>query len=125
MFETRCIAKLVVDAGAPLSVLSVHFGINRREQENASDTVCAEISDSRCILMGDFNVLPQSKILKPVRERMLDAADGRGNMYTFPSNGPSMKLDYIFVSNDINVISADIPEIVASDHRPHTADLEL
>ena len=31
----------------------------------------------------------------------------------------------IFVSQDVEVTSADIPAIVASDHRPHTASLEL
>lgn len=31
------------------------------------------------------------------------------------------KTDYIFVSKDFEVLAADIPAIVASDHRPHTA----
>ena len=125
LFETRCIAKLTVDADGPLNVMSVHFGLNRGEQESAADTVCSEITESRCVLMGDFNVLPASKILIPVREKMRDTAEGRENMFTFPSNSPKMKIDYIFVSKDINVISSDIPEIVASDHRPHTADIEI
>jgi endonuclease/exonuclease/phosphatase (EEP) superfamily protein YafD len=32
-----------------------------------------------------------------------------------------VKIDYIFVSKDVEVVSANIPAIVASDHRPHTA----
>ncbi len=36
-----------------------------------------------------------------------------------------MKIDYIFVSKDLKVESADIPEIVSSDHRPHIATIEL
>ena len=31
------------------------------------------------------------------------------------------KIDYIFVSRDAEVLEADIPVVVASDHRPHTA----
>lgn len=40
---------------------------------------------------------------------------------SFPSDAPNRKIDYIFVSNDVSVLDADIPPIVASDHRPHTA----
>ena len=35
------------------------------------------------------------------------------------------KIDYIFVSPDIKIKSADIPEIIASDHRPHIAVIEV
>ena len=42
---------------------------------------------------------------------------------SFPSDKPEIKIDYIFVSHDIGVLSADIPEIIASDHRPHIAEV--
>jgi endonuclease/exonuclease/phosphatase (EEP) superfamily protein YafD len=38
---------------------------------------------------------------------------------------PHRKIDYIFVSHDIEIISADIPAIVASDHRPHIAEVHF
>jgi endonuclease/exonuclease/phosphatase family metal-dependent hydrolase len=40
------------------------------------------------------------------------------------SDFPSIKIDYIFVSRDLNVQCADIPEIISSDHRPHIATIE-
>jgi endonuclease/exonuclease/phosphatase family metal-dependent hydrolase len=36
-----------------------------------------------------------------------------------------MKIDYVFVTPDLKVVAADIPAIVASDHRPHTAELYM
>jgi len=46
-------------------------------------------------------------------------------LLSYPSDKPKEKIDYIFVSSDFMVISADIPEIVASDHRPHIAEIEV
>jgi endonuclease/exonuclease/phosphatase family metal-dependent hydrolase len=76
--------------------------------------------------MGDFNLLPDSPLLVPIRERMRDTAEVFGaQKLSFPSDNPEIKIDYIFVSRDIEVVTADIPEIVVSDHRPHTAELKV
>ena len=76
--------------------------------------------------MGDFNVLPEDDVLKPIRERMKDAADCFDKpLLSFPSDEPDRKIDYIFVSPDIEIVSADIPAIVVSDHRPHTAVINV
>ena len=65
-------------------------------------------------------------ILNPIRERMLDtAALFDSEKLSFPSDEPRCKIDYVFVSPDIKILSADIPPIVASDHRPHTATVEM
>ena len=57
---------------------------------------------------------------------MKDTADLFGDeKLSFPSDKPRCKIDYIFVSPDIEIVSADIPEIIASDHRPHTAVIKL
>jgi endonuclease/exonuclease/phosphatase family metal-dependent hydrolase len=85
-----------------------------------------EISDEKCILMGDFNVTPDDKVLEPIRAKMKDTAElFSEEKLSFPSDNPKMKIDYIFVSPDIEVVSADIPGIVASDHRPHTAKINI
>ena len=76
--------------------------------------------------MGDFNVTPDEHCLNPIRERMKDTASVfTEEKLSFPSDNPNRKIDYIFVSKDIEVISADIPPIVASDHRPHIATINL
>ena len=121
-YETRCLLKAKLAGG--ITVLVTHFGLNPDEQENAVQTILQHITDEKCILMGDFNVLPDNPVLKSIRARMVDVSDFiRGDKNTFPSDVPDRKIDYIFVTHDIEVLRAEVPPIVASDHRPHTAEI--
>lgn len=123
-YETRCLLKAKLDCG--ITVLIIHFGLNRDEQKNAVATVLDHIENEKCILMGDFNVTPENDVLDPIRKRMKDTAELFGEpQLSFPSDKPDRKIDYIFVSPDVEVIAADIPAIVVSDHRPHTATVSL
>jgi endonuclease/exonuclease/phosphatase family metal-dependent hydrolase len=123
-YETRCVLKAKLAGG--ITVLACHFGLNPDEQENAVATICQHLVDEKCILMGDFNVLPEDPVLDPIRARMKDTADLFGHpLLSFPSDAPDRKIDYIFVSKDVEVLTADIPAIVASDHRPHTAEITI
>ena len=121
-YETRCLLKAKLQNG--FTVLVTHFGLNPDEQENAVTTVLKHLTDEKCILMGDFNVTPDNPVLAPIRARMKDTADAfPAPLLSFPSDQPEIKIDYVFVSPDVEVLSADIPAAVASDHRPHTADI--
>ena len=123
-YETRCVLKATLEGG--VTVLVTHFGLNPDEQENAVRTVLAHTVQEKCILMGDFNVVPSDPVLAPIREKMTDTASAfEGERFSVPSDAPTKKIDYIFVSKDVTVMAADIPAIVASDHRPHTAEVEL
>ena len=73
----------------------------------------------------DFNVEPDSKLLLPIRSILKDTASlFNEEKLSFPSDKPDRKIDYIFVSQDVEIVSADIPRIVASDHRPHLAEVK-
>lgn len=121
-YETRCLLKAKLANG--YTVLVIHFGLNPDEQENAVQTVLAHLEPEKCILMGDFNVTPDNPVLNPIRERMKDTASGFSQpLFSFPSDAPDRKIDYIFVSPDIEIENADIPACVASDHRPHIASV--
>ena len=123
-YETRCVLKAHLEGG--ITVLVSHFGLNPDEQELAVKTVLENKVEQRCILMGDFNMQPQDPILQPIFAKMKDTAVCfTGEKFSFPSDAPNKKIDYIFVSRDVEVLAADIPAIVASDHRPHTADLAI
>ena len=123
-YETRCLLKAKLENG--ITVLVVHFGLNRDEQENAVKVVLKNLEEEKCILMGDFNVTPENDVLNPIRAFMKDTADTFNRpLLSFPSDNPDRKIDYIFVTQDIDVLNADIPEIVASDHRPHVATLNI
>ncbi len=121
-YETRCLLKTELENG--YTVLVTHFGLNEDEQKNAVETVLANLKDEKCILMGDFNITPENEILKPIRERMKDTAVCFSSpLLSFPSDKPEIKIDYIFVSSDVEILNADIPSVVASDHRPHIAEV--
>lgn len=123
-YETRCLLKATLEGG--ITVLAVHFGLNPDEQANAVRTIVENLEEETCILMGDFNVMPDDEVLQPIRQRMIDTATCFSQpLLSWPSDQPREKLDYIFVSPDIRVVSADIPAIMASDHRPHTAEIAI
>ena len=126
-YESRCILKAKIDTPeGVLNVLISHFGLNSDEAENAVRTVVENLDGEKCVLMGDFNLTPESPILAPIRERLFDTAElFAGDRLSYPSDDPDRKIDYIFTSRDLRVLSADIPPIVASDHRPYTAEIEL
>ena len=125
-YETRCLLKAVIDVGDGLNVLVSHFGLNPDEHENAVETVIANISKTHCVLMGDFNMEPDNPILHPLMQKLRDTAQYFPvPKCSFPSDNPRVKIDYIFVSKDLSVQRADIPEIISSDHRPHIATIEL
>lgn len=123
-YETRCVLKAKLEGD--ITVLITHIGLNPDEQENAVQTIIENIAPQRCILMGDFNMRPNNPILNPIRERMIDTAQYFDvPKLSYPSDVPDIKIDYIFVSPDIEVVEADIPAIVAADHRPHTAKIKI
>ena len=122
-YETRCVLKAELENG--MTVMVCHFGLNPDEQESAVQTIVKNLVPEKCILMGDFNVEPDNPVLDPIRARMKDTAEMFPEpRLSYPSDAPVQKIDYIFVSPDMNVLSADIPAIVASDHRPHLAEVE-
>lgn len=120
-------AKLNID-GKPLTVLATHFGLSPAEAENAVKTVCelAERLDGPIILMGDFNLTPDSELLKPLEKHYYDTAAllPTGNSFTFPSDAPDRKIDYIY-SRDIKVTAARVCDEAISDHRALEIELEF
>ena len=125
-YETRCILKAKIDVCGELNILVSHFGLNKDEQKNAVNIVLENLPNEKCVLMGDFNMKPRNRILKPIKERLYDTAEKfDSKKLSYPSDKPKVKIDYIFVSKDLCVKSADIKEIISSDHRPHLATINL
>ena len=124
LYETRCLLKAELENG--VTVLVTHFGLNPDEHQNAVDTILPHLKSEKCILMGDFNVQPDNPVLAPIYARMKDTAKAfSAPLLSWPSDAPVKKIDYVFVSPDIEVVRADIPACVASDHRPHIAEIVL
>ena len=127
-YETRCILKADFDVAAGFSVYVSHFGLAVSEKRNAVKTLIQLIDkqEKPYVFMGDLNMTPDNELLQPIYNRLIDTANVFNNTkLSFPSDQPRVKIDYIFTSKDIRVISADVPSIVVSDHRPHIAVLEI
>lgn len=124
-YETRCVAKAVFPG---VTILTTHFGLNPEEAKNAAETVCAEVKKAKSpvILTGDFNLHPEDPILISIRALLTDTADAFSRpQFSYPSDVPEEKIDYIFTSPSVKTTFAAIPPMVASDHRPYFAILEI
>ena len=123
-YETRCLLKAEIEGG--VTVLVTHMGLHPDERKNAVVTVLEQITETKCVLMGDFNMKPSDPTLSPICNAMQDSLTLFDSAkLSHPSVNPKDRIDFIFVSRDGKVLSADVPEIVASDHRPHTAEVEF
>ena len=123
-YETRCLLKAEIEGG--ITVFVTHMGLHSEERQSAVETIIGQKKKEKCVLMGDFNLVPNDPILLPIYDVMQDTAKAFDSAkLSFPSDAPRVKIDYIFVSRDAKIISADIPAIVASDHRPHLAEVDF
>ena len=122
-YETRAILKAELESG--LRVLVTHVGLNPDEQENAISTLKPLLRREKCILMGDFNMEPDNPLIAEISREICDTGSMiEGDSRTFPSDLPTRKIDYIFLSPDIRVKRVFVPELIVSDHRPIVADIE-
>lgn len=128
--ETRCILHAVVMLeGKETDIYATHFGLANSEKKNAIATLLPLLENIKrpTVLMGDFNI-PQGDIrLKPIEEKLhntfAECADK--NTFSWPSgesfrNGAErVMIDYIYVSEHFKSVKTEVPEIIASDHKPY------
>ncbi len=84
------------------------------------------------VFCGDFNTLPSSPLYRKLKENFKDTqykssiGNPRG---TFSARFPTARIDYIFVNEEINVLSSYVPSTeltrIASDHLPLITDLQI
>lgn len=123
-FETRAIIKSEFE-DLDLTALVTHFGLNSSEQENALKTTLDTLSNikNKYVFMGDLNMEPTNEKIKTIKNILIDTVPFNGP--TFPSDFPTRKIDYIFISKDITLIDAKIIKKIVSDHLAHYAEIKL
>ena len=81
------------------------------------------------IILGDWNMKPHSKSWKNMIKYYLDAwtVTNLDKGYTYPSTRPKLRLDYIFVTKEINVLQTKVitKQRESSDHLPLFAKVKL
>ncbi len=119
-YETRCILKADIDVLGGMTVYVSHFGLANGEKANAVKEVMRRIGENskRNILMGDFNMKSDDDIIRPLYDILKDTASiCDEDLYTFPSDNPRCKIDYIFVSEDFEVCDTSVSDKIGSDHK--------
>lgn len=116
--------RLDVD-GEALEVFVTHWGMTETVRFNHIKETAAFMNEypGKSLLMGDLNAIPEEHNIIALKSRLID---GTGDdAYTFDAGNPTRKIDYIFVSRNIDISNGTVINTTASDHRPMMADLEL
>ncbi len=127
-----------VIGGEPVEIVSTHLGVTRRERQiQSGELVGPEWLGSPSmgpvrVFCGDLNAVPNATTYRRFARRMRDSQKqlpGHRPMPTFPSTLPFLRLDHVFVSDDVRVLGVTVPHDArarrASDHLPLIVDLEL
>ncbi len=130
LVEARGLLEVDVQVNnSALSCFVTHLSFTPLQHLKQSTYIIEEVKKKRnpTIVMGDWNMKPYSASWREVSSYLIDVNNGQGHNHTFPSNRPFMKLDYIFVSKELKVVSAKAlkTDILASDHLPYLAEIEI
>lgn len=124
-YESRVITKF---SFKDFNIFSTHFGLAKSEQENAYKALMNNLDDKKSIFIGDLNMTPDNEIINKIKNTFIDSTEyinTLSNNYTFPSINPIKKIDYIFVSKSIKIISSEVINYIYSDHLPIETIIEI
>jgi endonuclease/exonuclease/phosphatase family metal-dependent hydrolase len=110
-------------------LLNTHLGLTRQEQAIQTEALLGEDwlanpeMGSDIVLCGDFNFTARTGAHLALTRMLRDAqlCLPRRPRPTFPALWPLLRIDHVFVSRNLEVTSAEVPNglaRVASDHRP-------
>lgn len=116
-------ATIDVGAGQDLLFIVTHYhhlenGSAERQQQSP-EIIKFWNNRPRTVFVGDLNATPDAPEIRMLRDAGLKdafAAVGQGNGYTYASDEPYQRIDYIWTSPDLAVRDLVIPASTASDH---------
>lgn len=123
--EQRGILHTVIKVGKKnLNIVNVHLGLGKEEREIQLQELIDFVNgfeDEPFIVVGDFNegsIMMDNNIMKDVAKEM-----NKSNILTFATGLD--RIDYIFVSPNIEVLDYEVLIKSMSDHYPIVAKLRL
>lgn len=133
----RSIQNSILDInGKRLQIINVH-GIWNKDKIGdertikQSEFILSKIIDNiPCIVLGDFNLLPEAESIKLINNKMINLIDKYNIKTTRPNfddglDKGDLVCDYIFVNDKIRVNDFKVLESDASDHLPLLLDFEI
>jgi endonuclease/exonuclease/phosphatase family metal-dependent hydrolase len=121
---------LVTMRGIPVRVFTTHLQHTSQQERLAQvAAIRKRISTARepVILTGDLNAGPDTPEIDAITQDLVDAwaEAGVGPGYTYSTENPHARIDYVLHSNNVTTCSAAVLSTAGSDHLPVTADLAL
>ena len=132
LFILRGFITALIDIGndQKIKVINTHFHhvegeteIRQLQSETIVDFLNS-IDNNNIILLGDLNAEPgEQEIATLYQAKLLDTAVRLDPelAYTFASDHPSQRIDYILITQDLRVGDVQVPLSIASDHLPVVA----
>jgi endonuclease/exonuclease/phosphatase family metal-dependent hydrolase len=129
LFLLRGFTQVSIDLGESyLNVIATHFhhvdegsDVRISQAEQLLDFWAGQLDT---IIAGDFNARPASvEMQMMLAAGLTDSLSGRddASVYTYHSAHPYQRIDYIWVSPDIQVLDSEVIFTTASDHHPVVA----
>lgn len=96
-----------------------HTG-NIRSEQIASILEWRKQQSDPVIVTGDFNTPPRGRLYSRLTREMQDTFEqcGAGFGYSYSSQIPVLRIDYVFVSDGIRPVQCETLPVRVSDHRP-------
>lgn len=126
IYEPRCVLAADVQAEKEVRVICTHLGLFPDEQKSGLEKVVSQVKSAEfpTVFMGDLNINGNKRVIQPVRKILKDVCDSySGKVNTFPAKNPKKRLDYIFISDNIDIDDVYTVKSVASDHLPLVAKI--
>ena len=118
--------------GASLRLLATHLHHRSDGSEVRQRQVVQLLEQwngsAKTIILGDLNARPETPEIAALLDAgLIDtfARAGMGQGLTFPSAEPIKRIDYIWLSPDLEVVRAAVPATLASDHLPVLAEVRV
>ncbi|MQY15225.1 hypothetical protein SRB5_54040 [Streptomyces sp. RB5] len=112
--------------GTPLRIATTHLTAGPATERLAQAGQVAALLAHRpaTVLTGDFNATPTAPELTPLFRAFHDTwPPSMGPGYTYPTEAPTSRIDFITTTPDLRAQTPAIPRTTASDHLPVTVSL--
>jgi endonuclease/exonuclease/phosphatase family metal-dependent hydrolase len=134
--EPRNVQRVDLDLGTQvLHLYNVHLGTALLERRHQAARLAALVHDRRVtgpkVVLGDFNEWARGLATDILAERLesVDLRQYLKRVRTYPGFFPILHLDHIYYEGKVKVVNVTAPRdrltLVASDHLPLVADVEI